>query len=56
MELRCAKNVMLFLEIAGPSVEGVFAVTELPYLQKKEVFVIRCLNLSKPQECEHGSI
>ena len=36
MELRCAaKNVMLFLEIAGQSVEGFFAVTELPYLQKK---------------------
>ncbi|MGC2387298.1 MAG: hypothetical protein WA460_09485 [Nitrososphaeraceae archaeon] len=32
---------MLFLEIAGPSVGGFFAVTELPYLQKKEFFVIR---------------
>ena len=47
---------MLGIERPGPSVEAFLTLAELRYLQKGRGFFIRYLNLSKPQECELGSI
>ncbi|MGC2563518.1 MAG: hypothetical protein WA326_10985 [Nitrososphaeraceae archaeon] len=56
MELRCAAKQNVRFERPGPSVEAFLTLAELRYLQKGRGFFIRYLNLSKPQECELGSI